>query len=210
MADTAATSGDASDQASQATQAQAAATTTAQAAGAQTSQNDSATAQSSTDANSQQQTAITQSEVAALRKENANARQRIRALEGQINAAQQASMTDLERAQARVAELERQISEATIREQDRNVRLAAVEEATRLNFRSPDLAYRLIDRAEIDFDADGAPKNVAKLLKAIIDRAPELVKGSGADFGGGNRGQTAATPDFNAAIRRAAGRNAVQ
>lgn len=205
-----ATSGDATTQADDASQGQAPTATTAQAAGAQTSQADSAAAQSTAETNSQQTATLTPSEIAALRRENASFRARVRALEAAQTQAQQASMTDLERAQHERDEAKRQLADAAVREQDRNVRLAAIEHATRLNFRSPDLAYRLIDRAEVEFDDSGEPKNIAKLLKAVLDAEPYLAKGAGGDFGGGQRGSGNAAPtDFNAMIRQKAGRNVI-
>jgi hypothetical protein len=86
------------------------------------------------------------------------------------------------------------------------VHAATVEAATRLGFRSPDVAYRLIDRAEIEFAEDGSPKNIEKLLKAVLEREPYLAKPTGSgDFGGGNRGPTpSGQPDMNTLLRRAA------
>lgn len=194
-------SGDPAAQVANGAQAQVATQTSAQDAGAQSSQADGATTGSGTEGTPQ-----SQSEIAALRRENASYRTRVRELERVQAQAAAASMTDLERANARVAELERLNADALIREQDRTVRLSAIEEATRLNFRSPDLAYRLIDRAEIDFDDAGTPKNIAKLLEGILKREPYLVKGSTADFGGGNRGGSPQGIDMNQIIRRAAGR----
>lgn len=185
------------------TAGQAPAANTAQAAGTSTSQADDAQQTSQTDS----ATPLTASELAALRRENAQYRTRLKALEKAQSDAQAASLTELERAQRRVAELEAHEAEAVTREQDRNVRLSAVEEAVKLNFRSPDLAYRLVDRSDVEFDESNTPKNVGKLLKAIIEKDPYLAKGSGADFGGGNRGGAPASVDMNKLIRGAAGRN---
>lgn len=171
--------GDAAGQAPNATQGQAPTTTSDQASGAA---GQAAAATSSTE------TVDSQATLALLTRERDEARREAAKLRTAAKTAAEAQMTELERAQARVAELERVDAERASRERDRSVRLAAVEEANKLGFRSPDLAYRLIDRGEVDFSDDGEPRNVAKLLKAIAERDPYLLKGNGADFGGGNRG----------------------
>lgn len=149
--------------------------------------------------------AALRAEITALRRENAGNRTRLREVEGQLATAQGASMTEQERAQARVAELERQVQAATTREQDNNVRLAAIQAAVNLGYRSPDLAYRLLDRGEIEFTDDSQPKNVEKLLKKLLEDNAYLGKSAG-DFGGGNRGSTPAGDDMNQLIRRGANR----
>lgn len=120
-------------------------------------------------------------------------------------ATENASLSELQLAHKRVAELEQQASEFQVREQDRSVRLAAVEAATRLNFRNPDLAYRLLERSEVEYADDGHPKNVQALLKAVLERDPYLAKTAQADFGGGQRGATPSDkPSMNELLRAAA------
>lgn len=191
-------SGGANGQAPDATQGQAPTTDSGQAPGAQNGQAPGAADGSGTDA-------ALQAQLRAAERERDEARREAAKLRNDTRQREQQGMSELERANARVAELERLDAERTVREQDRSIRLAAVEEATRVGFRSPDLAYRLIDRAEVDFTEAGEPRNVARLLKVIADRDPYLLKGNGADFGGGNRGAAPSTTDMNALIRRAAG-----
>lgn len=129
-------------------------------------------------------------ELAEARREAASNRTKARTLEQQQAAAAQAGMTEAERVAARQQELERANSELQQRLSDQAVRTATVEAATRLGYRSPDIAYRLLDRAELEFNDAGEPKNVDKLLRALLEREPYLAKAAGADFGGGNRGTT--------------------
>lgn len=138
------------------------------------------------------------------RREAAKYRTEARKLAEAQTAADEAKLSELEKATKRVAELERQQAESQVRDQERTVQLATLEAASRLNFRNPDLAYRLLDRSEIEFD-DGKPKNVEKLLKALLEKEPYLAKTAQADYGGGNRGTTpSGQPTMNELIRAAA------
>ena len=135
--------------------------------------------------------------LAALERDNAKYRREIKGF-------QDASLSEAERMSAENSELKAKVAdhERTIR--DQSVRAAAQDAASKLGFRSPALAYRLLDRDAIDFGEDGAPRNVEKLLTDVAKADPYLL--SGADFGGGQRGRSAAGPDMNDLIRRAAGR----
>jgi hypothetical protein len=100
-------------------------------------------------------------------------------------------MTELQQAQARTAAAEQANAELTTRLQEQGVRSAAIAAATKLGYRDPDIAYRLLDRAALEFDTEGAPKNVDKLLRELLQQTPYLAKADGQpDFGGGNRGTT--------------------
>jgi hypothetical protein len=117
-----------------------------------------------------------------------------------------AQMSEIEKRDARIKELEDQTAGAAAREQERNLRVAAIEAATTLKFRNPSLAWRLLDIADVKFEDDGTPKNVEALLKKIAEAEPYLVSASGSDFGGGNRGKTPgqATPSMDELLRAAA------
>lgn len=146
-------------------------------------------------------------ELAEARREAASNRTKARTLEQQQAAAAQAGMTEAERTAAKQQELERANRELQQRLSDQAVRTATVEAATRLGYRSPDIAYRLLDRAELEYNDAGEPKNVDKLLRALLEREPYLAKAAGADFGGGNRGATPGTgkPDMNELLKAALG-----
>jgi hypothetical protein len=146
------------------------------------------------------------SENADLRKENASFRTRLKALEAAEEARQTASLSDIEKRDRRIAELERENADFVTRTQESTVRMAVLDAASRLGFRSPELAFRALDRTGIEFKDDGTPKNVEKLLRELLEREPYLGKPAGApDFGGGPRGQTpTGGPDMNSLLRAAA------
>jgi hypothetical protein len=145
-------------------------------------------------------------ELSEARKEAAANRTKAKALEQQQAQAAQQGMSEAERAAARQAALERTNTELQQRLQDQVVRTATLEAAGRLGFRSPDVAYRLLDRAELEYTEAGEPKNVEKLLRELLAREPYLAKAAGADFGGGTRGITPGTsgqPGMNELLRAA-------
>jgi hypothetical protein len=150
--------------------------------------------------------AVLQRELAEARREAARYRSEAKKLTDAARVADEAQLSELEKANRRVAELERERDDLLTRDQERKLHVASVDTAARLGFRSPELAVRLLDRAEVEFADDGSPKNIEPLLKAVLEREPYLAKaGAPGDFGGGNRG---ATPDtqhsMDELLRRAA------
>lgn len=145
-------------------------------------------------------------ENADLRKENASFRTRLKALEKAEEDRQTASLSDIEKRDRRIAELERENAEHLSRAQESTVRMAVLEAAARLGFRSPELAYRALDRSTVEFKDDGSPRNVDKLLRELLEREPYLAKPATApDFGGGSRGQLPSNePSMNELMRAAA------
>lgn len=194
--------GAASAQAAGTAQPQAGTVSPSQAEGAQSAQAAGATAESGTG----DVTRLT-SENADLRKENASFRTRLKALEKAEEDRQTASLSDIEKRDRRIAELEREVADHAARSQESTVRMAVLDAAARLGFRSPELAFRALDRSGIEFKDDGTPKNVEKLLRELLEREPYLGKPAGApDFGGGPRGTTpSGTPDMNTLLRAARG-----
>jgi flagellar biosynthesis GTPase FlhF len=147
-----------------------------------------------------------QRELAEARREAARYRNEAKKQTDAQRSEEEATLSDLEKANRKIADLEREREDLLTRSQERAVRLATVDAAARLGFRSPEVAYKLIDRAVIEYEEDGSPKNIEKLLKDLLQREPYLGKASPAgDFGGGNRGPTPTTqPDMNVLLRRAA------
>lgn len=146
---------------------------------------------------------ISLEEARKLRSEANSLRKRLKDLEAAQSKAEEAKLSETERLTKRAADLERELADRDRAIQERTVLARTVEAAARLGFRNPELAYRLLDQAELDFGEDGQPKNVEKLLRALLDKEPYLAKASG-DFGGGNRGTTPnTTPDMNDLLRAA-------
>lgn len=149
---------------------------------------------------------ILQRELAEARREAARYRSEAKKLSEAARAADEASLSELEKANRRVSELERERDDLLGRDQERKLHIASVEAAARLGFRSPELAFKLLDRADVEFDEDGSPKNVEKLLGTVLEREPYLAKPNvPGDFGGGVRGTAPSTTlDMNDLLRRAA------
>lgn len=137
-----------------------------------------------------------------LRRENQSLRRRLRSAEGSSDE-QTATLRDqVESLSTQLREREERDRAREQKEQDREVRLAALTAATKLRFRNPELAYRLIERGAVTFNKDGEPTNVENLLKGVLDGNDYLAAGDG-DFGGGERGGgTPVANDMNTLIRR--------
>lgn len=143
--------------------------------------------------------------VAALEKDNRAYRQRELAREAAEKAKATAEMTEVERLTAENAELRTQMQAMTAKTQEQSLRSSAVEVATRLGFKNPDIAFAHLvrNREQLTFSEDGQPTNAEKMLRALAESDPYLVVST--DFGGGQRGAPASqAPDMNALIRGAA------
>lgn len=146
-------------------------------------------------------------DVGTLQRELAEARREAARYRTDLRKATDGQLSEAERLQRRVTELEAEREQVLARERERSIRYAAIEAASKLGFRDPDLAVRLIDPAAVELRDDGTPKNVEKLLSEVLARSPYLGRtGIAPDFGGGQRGATVSGTDMNSLIRRAAGR----
>lgn len=150
-----------------------------------------------------------EAENTTLRRENAERRRTNTTLQQQAENAANAGKSELEIAQQAAKTLQDQNTQLAAQVREQAVRSEAVTVATRLKFRSPDLAYRLLDHGTLEFDdTTGAPKNIEAQLKAILAAEPYLGSAAGADFGGGNRGQQPGSgePGMNELLKAALGR----
>lgn len=96
----------------------------------------------------------------------------------QQKAAELAQLSEIERVKKEHAEIQAQ-HEAVIRElQETRIQHSVMREATALNFIHPEIAARLVDWSELEYDDKGAPTNVQKLLDKLVKSMPELVKAS--------------------------------
>lgn len=103
-----------------------------------------------------------------------SARKQVKDLKAQLTKLQNETLPDAEKTRvereadkARIADLESKMRKSTLRS-------TAMEEASRLGYRNPTLAARLIDADEVEWDDDSDPLNVAELLKAILKEDPSL------------------------------------
>lgn len=129
----------------------------------------------------------------ALQAAEKTQRNRLAQLEAAAKRAEDAKLSDQERLQKRVAELEGQSQAAAKAAQDKILRYEVQLQAARLNIVDPDAAAKLLDMSQVSYDADGQPQGVEAALAALIDAKPYLVSATGAGSHGA-RGATPATP----------------
>src|SRR5258708_11760002 len=91
-------------------------------------------------------------------------------------AADLAQLSEIERTKKQHAELQSQY-EALVKDlQQERVNRAVEQQAAKLNFKYPEVAVKLLDWAELEYDESGKPKNVDKLLEKIALAMPDLVR----------------------------------
>lgn len=123
---------------------------------------------------------------------------------------EQAKLTETERLQSRVKELEGKEQELTRKERSLAVRdgLATAAQAEKLGLvASSATVIRLLDLDAVEFDDSGSPKNLGALLKQLAKDEPALFsqqRRSGSADGGASGGSAPQT--MNDLIRRGAGR----
>lgn len=117
--------------------------------------------------------------VRKLRAEAAEYRKRLRELESKVKVEEEAKMTEQEKLQKRLAELERKETEYQLSLQARTLEYEVKLHAARLGVVDPEAVYRLIDLKQVEFDEDGRPSNLEKVLKDLIAKKPYLAGGTG-------------------------------
>lgn len=100
--------------------------------------------------------------------------------------ADDAKLSEQERLQNRVKELEAETAKHAEERRALLVRTAVEREARKLNLVDEEAAFKLLDLGAIEFDDGGTPKNVDKLLKKLAEAKPYLV--------GQSNGTTPITP----------------
>lgn len=118
---------------------------------------------------------ISLEEARKLRSEAANLRKRLRELEDQKRQMDEAKLSETERLQKRLAELERKEIEYQQSLQARTLEYEVKLQAAQLGIVDAEAAYRLINLAEIEFDDSGKPVNVDRVLRELISTKPYLV-----------------------------------
>lgn len=133
--------------------------------------------------------------VKKLRSEAAENRRKLRDLETRVKAEDDKKLSETERMQKRLAELEKEAEQLKQDRQERTVRYETMLAAGKLNIVDPDAAFRLMDASALEFDENGSPTNVEKVLQGLIKARPYLVK-------------PVSSPDINAGEGRGAGSGA--
>jgi hypothetical protein len=140
--------------------------------------------------------------VKKLRAEAAEYRKRLRELEQTVKQHEEAKLSETERLQKRLAELEREQAAWQRERQERTLKYETMLAASRLGIVDPEAAYRLLDMSKLEFDEDGNPTNLDKALQELLKARPYLagypVASSGSPT---NPSRSAVTPSLEDAIR---------
>ncbi|HLZ64393.1 MAG TPA: hypothetical protein VKR06_46275 [Ktedonosporobacter sp.] len=92
--------------------------------------------------------------------------------------AQEAQLSEVERIKKQHADLQSQ-HDALVREtQELRVHQSVERHAARLKFIRPEIAAKLLDWSEIEYEENGSPKNIDKLLEKLVKSMPELAHAS--------------------------------
>lgn len=111
------------------------------------------------------------------------AERRANTAEDALKRMQEASLSDSEKRDKRLAELERQEANWQRERQDLLLRNAVQAQAVRLGFLDPTDAYGLLDRSAIEFEDDGAPKNLDSVLATLLKAKPHLAANGSVNAG---------------------------
>lgn len=102
--------------------------------------------------------------------------EKLQEYEKKIKAYEDEKLSESEKLSKRLAEVEAERQEVAAELQAARLQLAVQREAHALGV-DPELAYRLINPADVEFDKRGIPQNVGKLLRSLLERYPQLAGG---------------------------------
>lgn len=128
---------------------------------------------------------ISLDEAKKLRSEAANLRKRLKAFEEADAKAKDAQLSEQERLQKQLADLQSQHDTATRTHQERIIGYEVRLQASQMGIVDPDAAAKLLDWSQIEYDDNGAPLNVSDLLKGLIKAKPYLAGSKPAPTSGG-------------------------
>lgn len=95
-------------------------------------------------------------------------------LAAKLKAHEDAKLSETEKLTKKVADLEASITERDTKHRALLIRAEVERQARTLGIVDEDAAYRLLDLDALAFGDDGAPTNVEKLLKALLEAKPYL------------------------------------
>jgi flagellar motility protein MotE (MotC chaperone) len=143
------------------------------------------------------------------RKERREHEKRAKELETWKRNREQADLSDTERRDARIKELESKEQEWEREKRDLRLQTAITAAGTKAGALYPEQLHRLVDGSAIEWNEAGQPRNLTSIVNAMKTEFPALFRSHGgagnADAGAGN-GAAPADVSMNALIRRAAGR----
>lgn len=148
-----------------------------------------------TQAVEQVQESISLEEAKKLRSESASLRKRLKELEDQAKKSQDASLSELERAQKSATEAIARATELESALRAERIRVAVGKAASKLGL-DPELASELVREGMIDMGDDGIPKNTETVLQGLVKKWPQLKQTvtAGINAGDGRGGQPPADP----------------
>ncbi len=132
--------------------------------------------------------------VKRLRAEAAEYRKRMRELEQAVKQHEEAKLSETERLQKRLSELEREQATYQRERQERTLKYETMLQASRLGIVDPEAAYRLLDLTKIEFEDDGTPKNVEAALKDLLKAKPYLASQQPSSIASTNPARSAVSP----------------
>jgi len=106
----------------------------------------------------------------------------LKAAKAELDKIRDGEKTELQKAQERAQQLERERDEAQTSAKETRLRSAIVAEAAKKGVSDPQDAIALIDRSKLQLDDDGNPTNIAEAMEALLEAKPYLA-------GGGNDGR---------------------
>jgi len=112
--------------------------------------------------------------VKRLRAEAASYRTKLKELEQKVQEHETAKLSEAEKLQKRLAELEREQATYQRERQERTLKYETMLTASKLGIVDPEAAYKPLDLASIEFEEDGTPKNIERALRDLIAKRPYL------------------------------------
>lgn len=91
-------------------------------------------------------------------------------------AAEEAQLSEIDRIKKQHADIQAQHNALMLELQETRIQHAVERAAHDLQFIHPEIAGRLLDRAELEFEDNGAPKNAKHLLEKLLKTMPELAR----------------------------------
>lgn len=125
---------------------------------------------------------------AALKKANSEAashRHKANELDKLKAEAEAANLSETEKLQKKLAELQKAHDTVTRQSQERIISYEVRLQAAQMGIVDPDAAAKLLDWSGIEYDDSGTPTNVSDLLKALIKAKPYLAGKAASTTSGG-------------------------
>jgi septal ring factor EnvC (AmiA/AmiB activator) len=99
---------------------------------------------------------------------------KLSAYEEAEKAAKEAQLSEIEKTQTKLSELQAQHETYKQQTQTRIIRYEVQQQAAKLGIIDPDAAAKLLDWSELEYAEDGTPTNAEKLLTALVKSKPYL------------------------------------